>query len=60
MTAEEYKTLAEDFRTRARDQACPAFRAELEDLARCYEWAATATANSGSLLLNESRVQAKS
>jgi hypothetical protein len=44
MTAEEYKSLAEDFRAKAKDQDCPAFRAELEELARCYEWAASATA----------------
>jgi hypothetical protein len=49
MTAAEYRSLAEDFRARAKDQDCPAFRAELEDLARCYEWAANATANSNSL-----------
>jgi hypothetical protein len=44
MTAEGYKSLAEDFRAKAKDQDCPAFRAELEELARCYEWAASATA----------------
>jgi hypothetical protein len=52
MTSEEYRSLAADFRMRAKNQECrmraknqecPAFRAELEDLARCYEWAATAT-----------------
>jgi hypothetical protein len=57
MTAAEYKTLAEDFRTRAKNQSCPAFRAELEDLARCYEWAATATVETGSVPFNQERPQ---
>ena len=37
MTAEEYKALAAEFRSRALNEESPAFRAELEDLARCYE-----------------------
>ena len=45
MTSEEYRSLAADFRMRAKNQECPAFRAELEDLARCYEWAARASAD---------------
>jgi len=53
MTAMEYKLLAEKFRTMAKAQDCPAFRAELEELARCYEWAATAAANSASLTANQ-------
>ena len=40
MTSEEYRSLAVEFRIRAKKQECPAVRAELEDLARCYEWAA--------------------
>lgn len=37
MTAEGYKALAAEFRSRALNEESPAFRAELEDLARCYE-----------------------
>jgi hypothetical protein len=37
MTADEYKALAAEFRSRALNEESPAFRAELEDLARCYE-----------------------
>ena len=40
MKAEEYKALAEEFRSRARNEESPALRVELEDLARCYEAAA--------------------
>ena len=47
MTSEEYRSLAAEFRVRAKNQECPAFRAELEDLARCYDWAATACADVG-------------
>jgi hypothetical protein len=40
MTADEYKALAAEFRSRALIEESPAFRKELEDLARCYEAAA--------------------
>jgi hypothetical protein len=40
MTAEKYQEMAAEFRSRASSVESPAFRAELEDLARCYEWAA--------------------
>ena len=39
-TSNQYKALAAEFRAKARNQESPAFRAELEDVARCYEWAA--------------------
>jgi len=42
MSPAQYRELAADFRARARAQECPAFREELEDLARCYESAAEA------------------
>jgi hypothetical protein len=44
MTAEEYRALAAEFRRKAGTEESPAFRAELKELARCYEWAATAAA----------------
>ena len=41
MTAsEQYKALAAEFRSKARNEQSLAFRAELEELAKCYEWAA--------------------
>jgi hypothetical protein len=41
MTAsKQYKALATEFRSRARNEQSPAFRAELEELAKCYDWAA--------------------
>jgi hypothetical protein len=41
MTAsEQYKALATEFRSKARNEQSPTFRAELEELAKCYEWAA--------------------
>jgi hypothetical protein len=55
MTSEEYRSLAADFRARAQKQECPAFRAELEDLARCYEWAATASADPIGLPSNDAK-----
>jgi len=39
-TPDQYRALAAEFRAKARNQESPAFRAELEDVARCYEWAA--------------------
>jgi len=39
-TSNQYRALAAEFRAKARNQESPAFRAELEDVARCYEWAA--------------------
>jgi hypothetical protein len=40
MTAEQYKALAAKFRGKAQNEESPAFRAELFDLAKCYEWMA--------------------
>ena len=40
MTAEQYKALAAEFRGKAHNEESPAFRAELLDLAECYEWVA--------------------
>jgi hypothetical protein len=40
MTAEQYRALAAQFRGKARNEESPAFRAELFDLAKCYEWMA--------------------
>jgi hypothetical protein len=40
MTVEQYKVLAAEFREKAHTEESPAFRAELLDLARCYEWVA--------------------
>ena len=40
MTAEQYRALAAQFRGKARNEESPAFRAELLDLAKCYEWVA--------------------
>ena len=40
MTAEQYKALAAEFRGKARTEESPACRAELLDLAKCYEWVA--------------------
>jgi len=40
MTAEQYKALAAEFRGKAHNEESPAFRAELLDLAKCYEWVA--------------------
>jgi|GEM_PF-5418936 hypothetical protein len=40
MTAEQYKALAAGFRGKAQNEESPAFRAELFDLAKCYEWMA--------------------
>ena len=40
MTAEQYKALAAEFRGKAHNEESPAFRAELFDLAKCYEWMA--------------------
>jgi len=40
MTALQYYELATEFRSRAVAEKSPAFRAELEHLAECYEWAA--------------------
>jgi hypothetical protein len=40
MTSDQYKALASQFRAKARIQESPAFRAELEDVAKCYESAA--------------------
>ena len=40
MTAEHYKALAAEFRGKAHNEESPAFRAELLDLAKCYEWVA--------------------
>lgn len=42
MTVEQYTALAAQLRRKARAEESPAFRTELEDLARCYEWAASA------------------
>ena len=42
MTVEEYTSLAAQLRSKALNEESPAFRAELEDLARRYEWAANA------------------
>jgi hypothetical protein len=41
MTAEQYKALAAEFRNRALNAESPAFQSELENLARCYESAAS-------------------
>jgi hypothetical protein len=46
MTADKYKELAAELRSRALIVESPAFRKELEDLARCYESAATDLATS--------------
>ena len=40
MTAEQYQVLAAEFRGKAHKEESPAFRAELLDLAKCYEWVA--------------------
>jgi len=40
MTALQYYELATEFRSRAVAEKSPAFRAELEHLAECYEWVA--------------------
>lgn len=40
MTSAQYRALAAEFRAKARNQESPAFRAELEGVARCCEWAA--------------------
>jgi len=40
MTREGYRKLAAEFRAKARNEQSPAYREELEDLARCYDSAA--------------------
>jgi hypothetical protein len=40
MTPDQYRSLAAEFRAKARNQESPAFRSELEEAARRYEWAA--------------------
>ena len=40
MTAEQYSMLAAECRSKAHNEESPVFRAQLEDLATCYEWVA--------------------
>ena len=56
MTAEEYKALAAELRRRALNEESPAFKAELEGAAQCYEWAANEVGQAEAMKANQAGI----